>query len=270
MQVCVKPDKYTIRISQPQPKQVDAAAVLELRGVCCCVAPAAVWQLELDDQPDRVLLQRTVADRDESESLVHELLHAVGAEEEEAEDLAVLAGVEDELRRRGVQLRARVPAMAMPRNNKLQTTNAPCGRRKSCWCGGGGGGCGGAQRLGSCLLACLRAPINHEESRVVIVRRLSMQQINEARETREGNGFGRGEGALRSHVRELILLVETHGHAEVVLAQEEHVHARDGGDLLHLQSEMTRHGAMRDARERRQRRGEGRREISFLHAEVGC
>ena len=56
VQVCVKPDKYTIRVSQPQPKQVDAAAVLELRGVCCCVAPAAVWQLELDDQPDRVLL----------------------------------------------------------------------------------------------------------------------------------------------------------------------------------------------------------------------
>ena len=103
-----------------------------------------------------VLLQRTVADRDESESLVHKLLHAVGAEEEEAEDLAVLAGVVDELRRRGVQLRARVPAMAMPRNNKRQPTNAPCGRRKSCWCGVA---VAAAVALSGSDLACLRAPI---------------------------------------------------------------------------------------------------------------
>src|SRR5206468_11014752 len=34
------------------------------------------------------------------------------------------------------------------------------------------------------------------------------------------------------HIGELVLLIQSHGHAEVVLAQEENVHALNGRDLI--------------------------------------
>ncbi len=55
-------------------------------------------------------------------NLVHELLDAIGAEQEQAEDLAVLACVVDELGGGCVQLRARVPV-----------ASSQWARESACW-----------------------------------------------------------------------------------------------------------------------------------------
>ena len=104
-------------------------------------------------------------------NLVHELLDPVGAKKEQAEDLAVLARVVDELGGSRVQLRARVPVAS------------------SQW----------ARESASMWLA------KQFEDEVCCV-----------------------------HVGEFVFLVETHRHTQVVLAEEEHIDARDGSDLLHL------------------------------------
>src|SRR5690349_10556999 len=36
------------------------------------------------------------------------------------------------------------------------------------------------------------------------------------------------------HIRELVFFVQAHGHAKIVLAQEQNIHARNRGDLVNV------------------------------------
>lgn len=51
-------------------------------------------------------------------------------------------------------------------------------------------------------------------------------------------------------MRELVFLEEAHRHAKVVLAEEEHIHARDSGDLLHLRNRQANSEMLRQGRHR--------------------
>src|ERR1035438_8760615 len=57
---------------------------------------------------------------------------------------------------------------------------------------------------------------------------------------------GRSQFRRGVHVRELVLVVEAHRHAEVVLSEEKNVNAGNGRDLLHILDTRSRLDLKRD------------------------